>query len=162
MLHVRASSSFYGVKVAVDDPIEILRHSLRDFMEFVVIERLRFLIDIFGEGDRREIAHGSFILVGVLQNFRTQVRTLNDTQILLVTFRIAGILIEHVWGSSLSLRLENSLPHVGGGDSCVSETLLLVLGVEFLKILTVHIRKTLRLVGTEEGPISTLLNSLHE
>src|SRR6056300_157610 len=71
MLHVGVPRSLHGVEVAVDDPIQVLRYSLRDFVEFRVVEGLGLLIDILGEGDGGQVAHRSLVFVGVLNDFGT-------------------------------------------------------------------------------------------
>ena len=44
---------------------------LSDFVELREIESLQFLIDVFGKRDGRQVAHGGFVLVGVLHDLGT-------------------------------------------------------------------------------------------
>src|SRR6056300_532570 len=162
MLHVRATRSLHRVEVAVDDTVQVLRDNLRGFVKLLVVERLCLLVDVLGEGDRREVTHRCLIFVGVLQDFCAKIGTLDDSQVLLVRLGVTRILVEHVGCTSLCLRLENRLPHIGSGDSGVGTTLLLVLGIQRLKLLTIAIRETWSLVRAEERPIATRLDPLHE
>src|SRR6056300_341228 len=162
VFHVRSTGSFDRVEITVDDTVQVLRDSFGDFMKLLVVERLRLFVHVLGKGDGREITHGCLILVGILQNFSTQVGTLDDPQVFLVTLGVTRILVQHVWCSSLRLTLQNRLPHVGGGNGRVGETLLFILGVKFLKIFTVTIGETFSLVRAKERPVTTFFDTLHE
>src|SRR6056300_488863 len=162
MLHVRASSSLYGIEVAVDDSIQVFSDDLRHLMKFIVVKSLGLLVDILGKGDGCEIANRSLILVRILQDLCAQVGTLDDTQILLVTLGVACILVKHVRSTCLGLRLEDSLPYVSRWYGGVSSTLFFVLEVKLLKLLTIRIGETRSFVRAKERPITTLLDTLHE
>src|SRR5210317_1928089 len=71
MLHVRTTSRFNGVEVTIDDTVEILGDNLRRLVKLVVVEGLRLPVHVLGKGDRSEIAHRRFILVGIFQDLGT-------------------------------------------------------------------------------------------
>lgn len=52
------------------------------------------------------------ILTGVLYNLCAQVTAFDGAQVLLVALAVAGILVEHVGCASLSLRLNDGMPHL--------------------------------------------------
>ena len=72
------------------------------------------------------------------------------------------VLVQHVGGSSFDLRIDDSLPELLRLDGLSSFALGLVLGVEFLESFAVAFIKSLGFVGTEEGPVQVVSDSLHE
>ena len=96
MLHVGTTSRFNGVEVTIDDTVQVLGDNLRRLVKFVVVEGLRLLVDVLGKGDRRQVTHRRFILVGILQDLGTVTRdnTIKHTAMfewLIETERVRGI-----------------------------------------------------------------------
>lgn len=80
----------------------------------------------------------------------------------MVRFGIGMVLIQHVGGSGFDLRIDDGLPELLRLDSLSPFALGLVLGVEFLEGFAVAFIKSLGFVGTEEGPVLVISDSLHE
>ena len=110
MSHIRAFCRLNWVKVAINDTIQVPGDNLGNFVKLFIIKRLRFFVYVLWKCDRCEVTHRGLIFVSILYNLSTKVRTLNHTQVLLVTLGVTGIFVEHVGSSSLSLRFENRLP----------------------------------------------------
>lgn len=131
-------------------------------MQLSVVKRLSLVARKLGEGDGGQVANRYFILTRVLQDLRAQVRALDRSKILLVALTIAGIFVEHVWGSSLDLRVNDLLPEPAGFHLLAPATLLLILSVKGLELFTPALEESWALVGAHKGPISVGLHSLHE
>jgi hypothetical protein len=88
--------------------------------------------DKSGQGNTGKIAYSNFLWAGVLDNFRTQITALDGTKVLLVRFSVAGILVEHIWGSSFSLRLQNGEPQLLCLDSLATTTFTFIAFIKSL------------------------------
>ena len=69
----------------------------------------------------------SYLILGaVLDNLGAEVRALYGAKVLLVTLGVAGVLVEHVRGPRLDLRLDDSVPQCLRLDLFLEFTLLFV------------------------------------
>ncbi len=117
---------------------------------------------VFGEGNRRQVAHCDFVGSGVLDNLRTEVRRANDAQILLVGFCVTRVFVEHVRGARFNLGFHDFGPKLTCGNGLAAFAFRLVLDVEGLKFGTVGIVQPGALVGAHQGPLGVLFHALHE
>ena len=81
---------------------------------------------------------------------------------MLVRLAVAGVLVKHVRGSSLDLRLDDLGPKPLSLHSLPASAILLILSVERLELFSPCLCKSGALIGTHESPILVLLDSLHE
>jgi hypothetical protein len=79
-----------------------------------------------------------------------------------VRFGVGMVLVQHVGSTGFDLRIDDGLPELLRLDSLSTFALGLVLGVEFLESFAVAFIKSLGFVGTEEGPVLVVSDSLHE
>ena len=86
------------------------------------------------------------ILRTVLDDLSAEVRALDGPQILLVTLRIAGILVKHVWGPRLYLRFDYGVPQ------CLRLDLLLEFSLFFVPGSSKLIVKNDKLTFLRDGP----------
>mmetsp|Transcript_23555 Transcript_23555/g.49046 ORF Transcript_23555/g.49046 Transcript_23555/m.49046 type:complete len:240 (-) Transcript_23555:705-1424(-) len=114
------------------------------------------------EVDGGEVADGDLIGGGVLKDLRAEVGGLDGSEILLVGLVVAVVLVEHVRGSGLNLRVEDGKPELLGLDGLPSLALLLVFGVELAELLSVAGGESGALVGAHKGPVAVGLDALHE
>jgi len=71
--HVGVLSLGDWVIVAIDDRVEVLRDTLGNFVQVLVVELFGFVVRKLREGDRSEVADGNFVLVGVLNDLGAEV-----------------------------------------------------------------------------------------
>ncbi len=109
-----------------------------------------------------KVANGDFVGSGVLDDFGAKVARLDRTEMLLVRLRIGSILVQHVWGTGLGLRLEYGKPELLGLNRLATFPGVLVALIQPLELLGMDIGETGALRGTHEGPIAVRLDSLHK
>ena len=73
---------------------------------------LSFFRDELGEGDGSEVADGHLILRGVFDDFSTEVRGPDGTEVLLVGLAVGGVLVQHVGYTCLDLALDDLEPEL--------------------------------------------------
>ncbi len=166
VLHVGVSCLFDGVKVAVNDSVQVAGQGHGNITKLFEIEFERTRgVDAsneHGETDTGKVANGGLVLGSVLNNLGTEVRRLDGTQVLLIGLAVAGVLVEHVRSSGLDLGIQNGKPQLLRIDRFASLALGLVFFVEFLELLSVALGEAGALVGAHESPLSVGLDALHE
>ncbi len=166
VLHVGVASFLNGVKVAVNDTVQVACQGHGNLAKLFKIEFERTgrvdASDQLGKTDAGKIADGSLVLGGVLDNLGTKVGRLDGSQVLLVGLAVAVILVEHVGSSGFDLGVENGKPQLLRIDGLASLALAFVFFVEFLKLLSVAFREAWTLVGAHEGPLAVGLDTFHE
>ena len=75
---VRVLSFNDWVIVIVNDLVEVLGNSARDFMKLVVVA-FTFVVNESGQSNRSQVADCDFIRTSVFDNLSAQVRTLNGS-----------------------------------------------------------------------------------
>src|SRR5210317_1204057 len=80
----------------------------------------------------------------------------------MVRLFITRVFVKHIWGSRFTLGFNNRFPNLGCGYNFPRESISFVFLVKFFKLFTIHVRKTLRLIGTKQRPIPTGFNTFHE
>ena len=160
--HVGITSFDNGVEVAINDLVQVLGNTLSDAMEGLVVERLGFKASELGQGNGGQVANSDFILGGVFKDLSAEVGALDATEVLLVALAVASILVQHVWGASLDLRINDLFPKPSGFDLLHGATFLLILSVHGLELLTPDLVESWALVGAHQGPFLVSLHSLHE
>ena len=160
--HVGITSFDNGVEVAINDLVQVLGNTLSDAMEGLVVERLGFKASELGQGNGGQVANSDFILGGVFKDLSAEVGALDAAEVLLVALAVASILVQHVWGASLDLRINDLLPKPSSFDLLHGATFLLILSVHGLELLTPDLVESWALVGAHQGPLLVSLHSLHE
>lgn len=87
----------------------------------------------------RQVAHSTFIGRCVFKNFRAKIRGFDGTEVLLVGFSIAGVLVEHVRRASLDLRGQDRHPELLCGHYLACLALALVASVQGFELGTPHV-----------------------
>ena len=87
---VRGSSLRNRVVVDVDDVVEYPHGGLHRLLELLGVQPA--VLDVLGEVDGSEVAHGDLVVRRIQRDFGTQVRRMHDTDVLLRRAQIAGIL----------------------------------------------------------------------
>ena len=88
------ASFFNRVEVSVDNLIQVLCNDSSDFFEFTKVKGGS--IDIvtwsheLGEADTGQVTDSSLVRSCVLDNFRTEIRAFDSTQVLLVGLAVGG------------------------------------------------------------------------
>lgn len=160
--HVAVASFRNGVVVHINDPVQVANDSLCDLVQLLEVVAGLVVVDERGKGKRGKVADSNLIRGTVLDNLSAQVGAADGTQVLLVALAVAVILVEHEGVTSLGLSLEDGIPELLGLHGLTTLAGLLILLVQSLELLTVAVGKTGTLVGTHEGPVTVLLNTLHE
>jgi hypothetical protein len=62
------------------------------------------------QSDGSQVAHSDFIWRGVLDDFSAQITALDGSQVLLVRFMVAAVLVQHVWRSGFDLAFQDGIP----------------------------------------------------
>ncbi len=73
---------FDGVKVPIDNAVEISDHNPRNLYQFLMIKPP--FPNKFRQRDRRQVANRHLILRHILDNFGTKIRTFNRAEMLLI------------------------------------------------------------------------------
>ena len=81
---------------------------------------------------------------------------------LLVGLSVACVLVEHVWSSSLDLRVDDCLPELSCFEGLSAFAFTLVLGVKFFELFAPDLRQSRTLIGAHECPQLILDDSPHE
>ena len=102
------------------------------------------------------------IFAGELDDLSAQIGALDRAQVLLIALSITRVLIKHVGGAGLDLRLDYGRPELLSLDAFTHTTLSLVPLVQPLELLAPHVRQAGTLVRTHERPVAVRLHSLHE
>ena len=105
-------------------------------MKLLIVERFGLMASKLGQRNGCKVANRDLILRRVLKNISAQIGRLDSSQILLIALTIAGILIKHVRCASLDLRVNDLFPEPASFDLLACTSLLLILGVECLKLFT--------------------------
>merc|ERR1719234_1888195 len=132
--HVAVPRLLNGVEVHLDDLVQVLRRHLGNLLQTLKVVGVRFLVHKSIDGNGCKIADSYLIRSRVLYNFCAKVGTLDGPQVLLVALSVARVLVEHVRSSSFNLRLNNGIPQLLCFDGLLSPPLLLIPGVELLKL----------------------------
>jgi hypothetical protein len=119
-------------------------------------------VDEGGKSKRGEITNSDLVGGRVLDDLGTQVGRLDGTQMLLVRLGVGGILVKHVWGTSLGLSLEDGKPKLLSLDGLFTLAGLFVTLVQPLKLFRVDIGESRALGRTHESPVAIGFDSLHE
>ena len=159
--HVGVARLRNRVVVPVDDPVQVLGHLVGHLKEFVVVE-VTLVGDEFGEGDGRQVADGHLVLGGVLDDLRAEVGAADGAEVLLVGLAVGCILVQHVRYAGLNLVFDNLEPELLGLDGLASLALGLVLLVQGLELRSPAVGQSRALVRAHQGPVSILLDALHE
>mgnify|MGYP001587020265 FL=1 len=75
---------------------------------------------------------------------------------------VGGVFVEHKGVAGLDLSLEDGVPKLLSGDDLLRATLLLVLVEQRTELVAVDLVKSRSFGGAEEGPVTRLLDALHE
>lgn len=100
-----------GIKIDIDNFVQITSDDLRDCLKLVEIENFVVGVDKHVDSDGRQVAHGDFVGAGILDDLGAQVAAFHCAQVLMIGFSITVIFVEHVRRSGLHLRCENFVPH---------------------------------------------------
>ncbi|KAI6763085.1 hypothetical protein HG530_009065 [Fusarium avenaceum] len=160
--HVAVASLLHRVVVDIDDLVQVADNNLTDLMQLLEIIASLIIVDESRQGKGGKVANSDLIRGTVLDDLSAQIRASDGAEVLLVALAVTGILVKHEGVSGLGLGLEDGIPKLLGLDGLATLTFPLVLLVEGLKLFTVAVGKTRALVGAHEGPLSVLLNTLHE
>lgn len=104
MAQIRRLRLRYRIEVDVDDLVQIASHDLGHFVQLLEIKGLLLLVDETIQSDRGQIADSHLIRTSILDDLGTKIGALDGSQILLIRLSIAGILVEHVRETGLTLR----------------------------------------------------------
>lgn len=110
MFHVGRACLLNRVVVPVDDLVEVFGDTLRHPVQPHIVELSGLGINEFRQSDRGKVANCHFVGTGVLQDFSTEVRTLDRPQVLLVRLSVARVFVDHVGETRLDLGLDDLLP----------------------------------------------------
>merc|ERR1719234_1807752 len=160
--HVAVPCLLHRVEVDLNDLVQVLRRHLGHLLQALKIVGVRLLVHKCIDGDGRKIADSYLIRSRVLYDFCAKVGTLDGPQVLLVALSVARVLVEHVGSSCLNLRLNNGIPQLLCFDGLLGPALLLIPGVELLKLISPDLVQARAFVGTHERPLTVFLNTLHE
>ena len=80
----------------------------------------------------------------------------------MVRLFITRVLIQHIWGSRFTLGFNNCFPNLRSWYNFSCDTVGFVLLVKIFKLFTIHVRKTLCLIGTKQRPITIGFNTFHK
>jgi hypothetical protein len=160
--HVAVASLLHRVVVDIDDLVQVADNNLTDLMQLLEVVASLIVVDEGRQSKGGKVTNSDLIRGTVLDDLSAQVRASDGTEVLLVALAVAGILVKHEGVSGLGLGLEDSIPKLLSLDGLATLTFPLVLLVEGLKLFAVAVSKTRALVGTHEGPLSVLFNTLHE
>lgn len=122
-----------GIKIDIDNFIQITSNDFCNCFKFIKIKSLVIRIDKHIDCNRCQITHSNFSRAGVLNNFSAQVAALDCTDVLMIRFSIAVILIKHIRSSSFYLRPENGDPYIPG------LYLLFIATFLFISIKTIYV-----------------------
>jgi hypothetical protein len=75
-----------------------------------IVELAGLRINEFRQSYRGQVTHCHFVGTRVLQDFSTQVRTLDGAQVLLVRFSVTCVFVYHVGETRFNLGLDDLLP----------------------------------------------------
>mmetsp|Transcript_12764 Transcript_12764/g.23829 ORF Transcript_12764/g.23829 Transcript_12764/m.23829 type:complete len:351 (-) Transcript_12764:99-1151(-) len=169
--HVGVARFWDGIKVTINDLVEIARQNHGNLHEFFKIKNDRGVGQSFrvgqrshelGETDTCQVADGRFVGSGVFNNFRAKVGAADGSQVLLIGLGVGMILVEHVGRSRFDLRVQNGKPQLLCLNGLAGLAFLFVPFVEFDKFVSVHVGQSRCLVGTKEGPGAVALDAFHE
>jgi len=162
VLQVGVASLLDGLLVAVDDVVEVADHEAGDLVQFG-------LVDVVGLGqlegrqtDARQVAHGHLLLVGLLDDFGTEVAALYHAQVLLVGLAVRVVLVEHLGGAGLDLTVNYHLLQLQGVHGLAAPGFRLVLDLKLFKLRPLAFRQALGFIRTEERPLAFLHDTLHK
>ena len=71
--HVRSFGLGDGIVVAVDDTVQILRNTLCDFVQIVVIKSLGLEVGELGKRNAGKVANSHFVLICVLHDLCAEI-----------------------------------------------------------------------------------------
>ena len=160
-----------GVKVSVNDPVQVLGNNLGNILEHFEIKdkfRIGFQLRVLegsnkhGKTDTGQVTDRRLIGSRVFHDFATQVGRANGSQVLLVGFGVGRILVQHVRSSRLDLGIQNGEPKLLGWNGLAGLAFCFVFGVQVLEFLSVDIGESRCLVGAKERPGSRFLDAFHE
>mmetsp|Transcript_22858 Transcript_22858/g.41925 ORF Transcript_22858/g.41925 Transcript_22858/m.41925 type:complete len:270 (-) Transcript_22858:1053-1862(-) len=165
--HIACLRLLHGIKVAINHPIQILGHHSRNVLQLVQIKAALSSKDVgrrhkFRKADTGEVTHSNLVRRGVLYNFSAEIGTFDGTQILLVRFTIAMILVQHVRRARLHLRVQDGKPQLLRLNSLASLAITFILFIKSLKLITPALVEPLALVGAHERPLPVALNTFHK
>ena len=129
MAEVRRLCLLDGVVVAIDDSVQVPGDSLGYAMQGLKVKGATLVVCELGKRNRGEIANGYLFFAGVLEDLSAEVRALDGAEVLLVGFAVAVILVEHVRGSCLDLRVDDLTPEPLGLHCLLASFLFFVLEI---------------------------------
>ena len=103
---VRPFSLGDGVKVGINDSVQVEGDHLGDADESL---KIKFFVgsDKLRQIDGGQVTHRGLLSRGILKHLCAQVAAANRSEVFLVGFFIACVLVQHVGGPCLYLRLKN-------------------------------------------------------
>lgn len=162
MAHVAVASLYDRVVVDINNLVEVANDNLSDFVKLLKVISALVVVNESWQSKRCQIADSDLIRSRVLNNLSAKVGAADGTKVLLVALPVAGILVQHERVASLSLSLKDRVPELLGADSLAAFTLTFVLFVQSLEFLAVAVGKARAFIGAHEGPVTVLLDTLHE
>ena len=153
------------VVVDVDDVIEHPHGRADGLLELNEVQTL--LVYMERQTNRSEVADRGFLSGGIEQDLGAEVGAVDDSLVVLRGAKIGGVLEGDPWVTCLEDHGEDLAPE-GSGLNALEESDLspvghrLVLAVTLLKSATVEVVKVFHIAWAEKGPLSILLDPLHE
>ena len=158
---VRVPALGHRVEVPVDDLVQIISYLLGDLEQLLEVKELPFF-DVHVERDRGQVANRDLVSARELADLGAQVARLDRPQVLLVGVPVDGVLVHHVRRAGLALAFDDRRPQGLRLDGLPALPFPLVLLVQTFELLTVELAESRALVRAHQGPVSVLLDSLHE
>ena len=165
MTHIRTLGGFRRVEIDVDNIVESTNGNMDRFAQHFMVER-PVGFDVRVENDRPKVANRSLILTGIEGNLGAKVRRVDDSDVVLWTTKVAGVLECDPGMSCLEEHPEHLLPKIDGrhflGSNFALASQILVVEIALLKLASVGIVQVGNFVAAEERPVLTGLHALHE
>ena len=163
--HVRVLRLGHGVVIDVDHVIEHAHGGAYGAAQLVQVEAV--LVDVLGQVDGTQVAHGDLVLVGVEGDLGAQVGRVHHAHMLLRRAQVAGILEGHPGMAGLEQHAQHLAPQVLRLEGLEQLELAaaghgLVLRVALLESLAVQVVQVRHIVGGEQGPLAAVEDPLHE